>query len=569
MTITLTNGRLILRRLYFIVAFSLFAAVIPYSLFYLFSGYEHLVKWYFSLNSCFYHSTQWSTDFFTPGIKSDGNMYCIIALLISGPGLWYLLKKSRQKTSPAGNNIVIAFSVADIVYCMLFFVSGCAAWYWGNTFQYPAHDEVFSAQNVAEIHPFQAISYYMLPNNHLLYNLVNNLLPAVTDKVVTGRIISLFAALSIMVLVYAWLKNIFSHRLFAALCSFALSLQLLTWGFSFQARGYELYLLAEWGSLISLLAYISSHQKKWLAVNALCLAAGYFTMPSVLYFHVAQVLLMIVLQITSRRLDTNWLRYQLATVLLTFLLYLPLLCFSGVESVTNNSYVVPMGGPKTATLFWHWMWPELGNYASHMFSGLKLGTFDVGPVLFLLPLLLLLFPKNKPLLLFGVFYLCMSVVFIAVAISMRRLPFERNLIGHYSIALTGVLLLIHQIIGMLSRNKDIILKTLFPAVTILCIAHFILHNPDYFRNTLYEHDVNEVYKYREGVFNVIPTGSTIAFSDAAFYAYYIGRKKGYITSKCPKGNEQYYIRDGGDPLPPGGRYILAAQVAGYEIYTLK
>ena len=121
--------------------------------------------------------------------------------------------------------------------------TGVALWVFSNGATRPAYDEIFSAVHCAGAHPFQALSYYMLPNNHVFFNTLNSLSFWAEDKVWSGRLLSLAAFLVFQQLVFLWLrrKMPLAQALGAALL---LSLAFPTLGFASHARGYGLHLMA-------------------------------------------------------------------------------------------------------------------------------------------------------------------------------------------------------------------------------------------------------------------------------------------------------------------------------------
>ena len=194
-------------------------------------------------------------------------------------------------------------------------------------------------------------------------------------------------------------------------------------------------------------------------------------------------------------------------------------------------------------------------------------------IFFFLPLILLLAKRNKVYFLFGLFYLSLWLMFFVIVIAMKRLPFERNLIGHYSLSLAGVLLVVHWLVGVIKKGwpAKILKWVLFPVVLILFTLHFINTNETYLKETLYEYDVNKMWKFKNDQLAVIPSGSTVAFSESEFYSCYICRKKGCQVSKCANGNEEYYVKHESEKLLPGSenRYFLLNNNDGYEIYKRK
>jgi hypothetical protein len=179
--------------------------------------------------------------------------------------------------------------------------------------------------------------------------------------------------------------------------------------------------------------------------------------------------------------------------------------------------------------------------------------------------------KNRAYFSLGLFYMCMWVVFFVVVIIMKRLPFERNLIGHYSITLAGLLITIYWLTERLAALIKInTLKwILFPGMTLLLGIHYLRTNEQYLQDTLYEMDVNSYYKSKVEWLNNIPPGSSVAFSDEEFYGRYLSRKIGYRVSACPAGNELYYVKQEPELIPAAARYELYKKFYGNEIWKLK
>lgn len=553
----------------------LWAVITTGCLLYLFSGHATLVKWYLGLNNCFYHCQNWSIDFFTPGIKSDGNMYCVITIIVAYGGLFATFKKLKAEHKTTSRfKIKIAFPELLIILLLLIITS--ALWYAGNKNTLPAHDEIFSAFNSAGIHPFQTMSYYMLPNNHVFFNLLNALIfHSSLDKVATGRLISLAAYCSFVIAVFYWFKFIIKKQWLAFFVSIALALQCPVWGFSFQARGYELCLLAGWGMIISLFSYLQTQQKYWLTINVLCCCTGYFCMPSFLYLHAAQLLFVLLYTFLYKPKETSFWKYQFAAAGITYLLYLPLLCFSGLASLAANGYVAPMSGFKQRPLgdFLQWMWMTFQSYVTHIFSNVHLGTISFDLVLYLVPLALLFRRKNKFSVMFGLFYVLMWAVFFILVIVMKRLPFERNLIAHYSITLAGVILVVEWITSSAAKKTSlqIPLAFVFVLVVISFAYHFFTTNDTFIKVTLYEHDVDATYKELSKGLEYIPPGSTVAFSDEGFFYRYICMKNGCKISNCPTGSETFYVTENYEQMPQAfsENYEMVKSLGDHAIYKRK
>ena len=164
----------------------------------------------------------------------------------------------------------------------------------------------------------------------------------------------------------------------------------------------------------------------------------------------------------------------------------------------------------------------------------------------------------------------MWLVFFLLAIIMKRLPFERNLIIHYSLTLAGVILMLEWIIVSIAQKTKLRLPlTILFAAIVTCLSfHFFLTNDTFIKTTLYEHDINQAYNELSEGLDYIPPGSTVAFSDEGFFYRYICMKHGCIISNCPLGNETYYVKENYEQLPTAftGKYKLAKQLGDHAIY---
>ena len=157
---------------------------------------------------------------------------------------------------------------------------------------------------------------------------------------------------------------------------------------------------------------------------------------------------------------------------------------------------------------------------------------------------------------------------------MKALPFERNLIGQYSISLASMIQLLFWVTGILvKKEKSIFLpKALFSVILILASIHFIISDKKLLPQSLYGYDVNENYRKIASELRYILPGSTVAFSDNGFLCGYVCMKNGYKVSKCPTGNEDYFIKKDYEEMPASiaGKYTLEATTpAFYQIYKRK
>jgi len=547
-------------------------ASIIFSVFYLSSSYGSLVNWYMHINGCFYKSTTWAQSFFTLKVKAEGNIVCIAAIICSVISLIQLLKHifKRQSITPARKTLRLL--ARDLGYVVIAILCCVCAWWWGRSLVAPSFDEVFSAQNCAGIHPFQTVSYYMLPNNHIFFNLLNSVLFHFEhNKIASGRLISLVAYLGIVITTYWYAKKMMGNGLFAFLSCITISLQFTTWGFAFQARGYELYTLSELWMVISLMEYVMQGPKGWLYLNVLCCVVGYFCIPSFLYFHAAQLTFMLALHLGNRQNNTSFWKSQLWVLVIVFLLYLPALGFSGIDVLIHNKYVQslsdkPGGFPHDLTPYFSWL-------ISFSFSDIVAHEHVLNAILFLAPLLLLGFYKNRTNMMLVGFYIALWVSFIFIMYGMERLPFERNLAGHFNITLLLLIWTVYLVTAIPKRylKTNMVQAILFPLFLIYLSLHFIVENKKRVSEYLYGYNVNYMNSAITEKMRNIPAGSSVSFSDESFYWYYVCKKEGYQVSQCPNGDEAYFIKTEVEPMPPLllNRYVFIGGIFDYQIYQRK
>jgi hypothetical protein len=320
------------------------------------------------------------------------------------------------------------------------------------------------------------------------------------------------------VLCFSWFfaRKWTSSKILQCLLVGMVGLQFPVWGFSFQARGYELLLLCSCVSLGSFLAYFGQRSAKWLTPHTLANVAGMMALPTYLYWWLGLLLASALVQRSSRSFDRRFVAATLSGGAWCLLLALPLLSFSGIGAVAANRYV--QRGDTSA-------WEFLGSaqYFNGLFSEwfcMGDGTAPAGALCLLLPVLLFTYPRhNKHRKLLGTVYYSMLLAFILVATVMAKLPFYRNLIAH------GYLALFVNIIAILPLFRS---KTMHIAlcVGILMVSiYFGIQNHKSVPNKLYYYDVAEqLLNYEKKPLNLLP-GQPIYLEYEAFNWWHILRSK--------------------------------------------
>jgi hypothetical protein len=528
--------------------------------------------WYLKMNDCFYGQKYWQDNFFGPNTKQQGNIFCITGLMVCGL-LLYLLHRQWKKPVEALTLRLAKQNIGYISVCMLL---GTAAWVWGNSLVHQSFDEVFSAVNCASLPPFQTLSYYMLPNNHILFNLLNSVLFIFADdKVFTGKLISLACYLGTILVIFSFGEGFVKNKLLLTVITVVLALQFPVWGFGFEARGYALYTFMAWLAFYCLVQYTRTNYRQWLYYYAVAVIAGYWCLPTFLYFHSAILIFGLFWTVYTRAWDISFWKVQIIIVSVVFLLYLPAICFSGIHALAGNPYV--SGHIITLKEFYTGSKVAFNNYLSFFTSNFTQHD-SVDTAVFLLPLCLLCFYKNRMAVLCGLFYLAMWSSCIGVAYIMKIYAIDRALSGHISISFGLTIYILYLILQKLNKviKSPLLTDTVLIILLVLQGTRFGIGDKVNASFALYNNDINIKYDLivYEGV-DSIPKGSTIAFSDECFYWYYQCRRRGFIVNKCISGNEQYFVRLSSELLPGGyaKRYRLIKTVfkhgitaVSYEIY---
>ena len=551
-------------RLLQLIALFLLLGMAGFAVFYLVGDHASLTSWYLGLNSCFYNAENWQQNFFTPQVKHAGNIWCTVALgsCLFLPAL--IIRDWKRQTVPETSYKIDA---RGAVWSALIILIGVLLWCYANMLLKPAYDEVFSAVNISSLPLFQAWSYYMLPNNHILFNLVNNhSLTFGLDRVMIGRVLSLAAYIGTLLLVFNWLSTFLKNRALALFMVVIIAIQLPTMGFAAQARGYELELFAGWLAFVSVYKYYILDQKNCLRWHAVAIWMGYAALPSFMYFHLTLLLFVLVWQMLKGFSLTFW-KYTLVAGLCVFLFYLPALCFSGLSSFAENKYVTP------AFSSFAQFWDDFPSRFTHYICwGLTFIFAEENPlnyVLFLLPCALLAAKERKDKML-GVFYIIQWIVFIAMVIIMQRFPFKRNLIIHYSISLCLLLYTTYLFCRFLAaRSRLQLLHSIIFAVLVLPVA---IHLATAFTKNapvmLYGPDNNELYAGNKKSVASLNVQGDIAFSEESFYWLYLYRQRFPQAKRCTSGNERYFVKRGFESLPTRySQYKLQQKYfEDYELY---
>jgi hypothetical protein len=456
----------------------------------------------------FYRSSTWAADFFTPAVKSQGNLWCAVALAAA---LW--TTSQIRRLPDLRTSWRVFFSSKKNGYAALgIVVAATSAWAWAAWSCPPAMDEVFSAAQFAARPAGLCLSHYPLPNNHLFFNFLNGRLAAFgVDLVWSGRVWSLMAYASTLVTTYFFLKKMpHSSAALAALSTLAVAVQFPTWGFATQARGYEMLLLAGWLSLLGWWRYHLDRSASGLWLHLLTCAVGMWLVPTFLYWWLGLGVAAMAHMAYRRRFDADYLRASGVAATLALVGLLPALLFSGSGALFGNRYV-RVGSTPLLDFVTH---PNAGNY----FGGLWNEWFCVahpmvGVGLVLLPFLILFSkscPRSVRLLLLA--YAGILAAFCFISVGIRRFPFYRNLIGHAHLAL--LLLVVASIFW---SKKMAWRRAVVAGACLLWVAFAVRHNAPRLPDQLYYYPLlDTAQRYHAGLPD-LPPSSRVRVDDACFY----------------------------------------------------
>ena len=534
---------------------------------YLLTPYPQLRDWYLSLTPNLYRATAWPQEFFTPATKTQGDWLAATLIMCTALAGWTRWRTRARPTDLSCWSLDLGR--ADAPWLLALLGLGAALWSWGYVAVPPTYDEVFSAVYCAGSGSvLVAGSYYMLPNNHLLFNTLNGLvgkLVAMPALLGTGRVLSGLAYLGTLAVVYrlgaGWTGRRWAGATLAALAAGQYAL----WGFGFQARGYALYALLHWVALAALLTYWrTADERAPLKYNALAVAFGYAAVPTFLFYHVAQCLAAAGVQLWRRRLDGRFWRWQAGAGALAGVLYLPALGFSGLGAFTDNDYVRPGAGGLGA--FVAEAWPQVQGYATYCFGYPEWGPWPAG-LLALLPLSLLAFPRPA-LRRVGLVYGCWLLVLAAALLGLQRVVFHRNLLALFSLALVLAPLTLGLWLGRWRRGVGVGAALGLGAGLAL---GFVRHNPVQEPSALYFYDVPGAYAAAQRRVASLPGWNTVAFSEDSFYPYFLLRQQGRVAphpAHRPPSLADFYVSANADSLSNGlsTSYLVVDTVGDYYLW---
>ncbi|MEY3420004.1 MAG: hypothetical protein RIR48_284 [Bacteroidota bacterium] len=529
------------------------AIVVLYSIFYLSKSYQEILFWYGGEMEDFFRKDEWSSRMFSEDVKKVGNILCIalsVLLLLSLVYLW------KIKSSIAPVKIVWNYSFQDI------FIVIIAFFFWGyyQALTPYAYDEIFSAFHFASHSAWLSLSYYPLPNNHILYNVLNAFVGQLSGGhfLVSGRIISLMAYVVTALLTYRVSKHVLKVEWRALLSSVLVLSQFPVVGFATQARGYSMLVMCTMLAIYALWNKKGSSYYFW----DVGIVAGMAVMPSFLYFWVGLGLSGLFLLNGDKISLYSFLKHNFISALVVLSFYLPVLSVSGYQSIVANKYVT-----STSTGLSDFFQSFL---ESHYVRGLFNEWFNtgsnvmIGVVLISIWIVAAFLIKDQNIRRWNILTAGTIVGAILIIMFTQKLPFYRNLAPISAALWIAISLTFGAAILKISHVKRNIFYA-FSTCILIFFAHYRLHHilPD----QLYYYDVKNTYERHQLCLtkNKVNQGAVTLHEDA-FYWYGLLPKQILNHHTNQKIAPGLYIALVDTKVP--NHYTLLWECEGYKCYKI-
>lgn len=250
-----------------------------------------------------------------------------------------VLKQQWTELPITARSLLIALNVAIIIYL------GYGMLALPLTF-----DEIYSYLTFSIRGPLIAATYYPVPNNHVLYNIISSLIVAFNVPDVVGmRLAAFCASVLTMLFLNALLLRITKSPWGISAGVLIYSSLYGVFMYSFLGRGYSflfLFFIGSVGCVIELLSLNSSYRRLAWVGFILFSVAGIYTVPTYIYPVASQGLLLSVINWRNNQsLMKRWKGLICATTVIfisVLALYIPVILFSSPHQLFNNRFVVPI-----------------------------------------------------------------------------------------------------------------------------------------------------------------------------------------------------------------------------------
>ncbi len=204
-------------------------------------------------------------------------------------------------------------------------------------------DEAWTYLNFSTKDFFVSLSYYPAPNNHILHSLITNFTTFILPSfpLLSLRLPTIIISiLTSLFLLYSITKH--HSKKVSIIITGVSSLLFMNIYYSYMSRGYALVLMF---FILSLHFTLNLHKNTssnrdwyWLTI---CSILGFFTMPSYLYAFVIINTILLAATCTKSAI-LRQLKFTFITIIVVFILYLPTIIVSGLDSLISNKFVTPI-----------------------------------------------------------------------------------------------------------------------------------------------------------------------------------------------------------------------------------
>ncbi len=191
----------------------------------------------------------------------------------------------------------------------------------------------YASKNIASI-----ASNYEEPNNHVFFSIIAHLFQFIPiDHLISLRIPNLLLGTFTSFFLYLVIRSLYGHK-GAVLPHLFFTFSYFFTYYSVFARGYMLIILMGLICFYCILQLNKEFNKNYIQIYLICSIIGFYTIPVFLYVSVTLVLFQIIL--FKKETSKLWilLKYHILIGVITFLLYLPIIYFNGLDSIINNQW---------------------------------------------------------------------------------------------------------------------------------------------------------------------------------------------------------------------------------------
>ncbi|MFZ1580814.1 MAG: hypothetical protein WAT26_06740, partial [Saprospiraceae bacterium] len=212
---------------------------------------------------------------------------------------------------------------------------------------------------------------------------------------------------------------------------------------------------------------------------------GMWTIPSFLFYWIGLSVFVILSGKSYRTLDFKFIYASIRIFILSLILYIPAVTFSGWQSVVANKYVAAPTDLTTSEFFQSFF---LSNYFQGLFNewfGSGTSTW-LAVILIILPVGLVVMYKQKEQIVLVRLFLSLVFGFIAVSLIIKKIPFYRNVI----IQCWFYWVILFLIIISLIKDRTRFWKNMVVLIMLTITIHFTFLNFKRYPFQLYYYDVN-------------------------------------------------------------------------------